>query len=76
MIGCGFPDAHADALASNLSLISAIRSHVYRGRRIYSEGGGTAYLGRSMRIDGREVPGVGILPFDAVLRPDPGPPSR
>ena len=46
MIGCGFPDQHADALAANLSLISSIRSHVYRGRRIYSEGGGTAYLGR------------------------------
>ena len=73
MIGCGLPDAHADALASNLSLTSAIRSHVYRGRRIYSEGGGTAYLGRSMRIDGREIPGVGILPIDAVLRPNPGP---
>jgi len=75
MIGCGFPDAHADALASNLSLTSAIRSHVYRGRRIYSEGGGTAYLGRSMRIDGREIPGVGILPVDAVLRSNPGPPE-
>lgn len=68
MIGCGFPDEHADTLAANFSLISALRSHVYRGRRIYSEGGGTAYLGRSMRIDGREVPGVGILPFDAERR--------
>ncbi len=75
MIGCGFPDAHAEALASNLSLINAIRSHVYRGRRIYTEGGGTAYLGRSMRVDGREHAGVGILPFDAVLRADPMPPE-
>ena len=46
MIGCGFPDQHADALAANLSLIAALRSHVCRGQRIYSEGGGTAYLGR------------------------------
>jgi len=68
MIGWGFPDAYADALAANLSLINALRSHVYRGRRIYSEGGGTAYLGRTMKIGDREVPGVGILPFDAVLR--------
>ncbi|WP_435017157.1 cobyrinic acid a,c-diamide synthase [Tundrisphaera sp. TA3] len=71
MIGCGFPDEHADALGANFSLINALRSHVYRGRRIYSEGGGTAYLGRSMRIDGREVPGVGILPFDAERRANP-----
>ncbi len=47
MIGCGFPDRHADALTSNYSLMAAIRSHFYQGRRIYSEGGGTAYLGRT-----------------------------
>src|SRR5207248_7820503 len=47
MIGCGFADRYADALAENLSLIAALRSHVCRGQRIYSEGGGTAYLGRS-----------------------------
>jgi cobyrinic acid a,c-diamide synthase len=70
MIGCGFPDRFADALAANLSLINSLRFHVYKGNRIYSEGGGTAYLGRTMRIHGRDIPGVGILPFDAVLRPD------
>ena len=71
MIGCGYADEYAEDLASNLSLTNALRFHVYQGRRIYSEGGGTAYLGRSMRIDGREIPGVGILPFDAELRPGP-----
>ncbi len=74
MIGCGFPDRHAEALASNLSLINALRFHVYKGNRIYSEGGGTAYLGRTMRIGGRDFSGVGILPFDAELRADPTPP--
>jgi cobyrinic acid a,c-diamide synthase len=75
MIGCGFPDYYADELAGNFSLIEALRSHVYRGRRIYSEGGGTAYLGRSLKIYGREYPGVGILPFDATFRADHGPPE-
>ncbi|MCA1686845.1 MAG: cobyrinic acid a,c-diamide synthase, partial [Planctomycetia bacterium] len=28
MIGCGFPDLHADALAENLSLIGSLRQHV------------------------------------------------
>ena len=70
MIGCGFPDHYADALAANLSLIAALRSHVCRGQRIYSEGGGTAYLGRSMILGDRQVPGAGILPFDAELRRD------
>jgi cobyrinic acid a,c-diamide synthase len=69
MIGCGFPDRHADALAENLSLIAALRSHVCRGQRIYSEGGGTAYLGRSMILPDRQVQGAGILPFDAELLP-------
>jgi cobyrinic acid a,c-diamide synthase len=74
MIGCGMPDIHADVLASNVSMIAALRAHVCRGRRIYSEGGGTAYLGRRMLIAGRPVPGAGILPFDAELISDPQPP--
>ena len=75
MIGCGFPDQHAHELAANLSMIAALRQHVCRGQRIYSEGGGTAYLGRSMVINGKSIPGAGILPFDAELAPNPTPPS-
>jgi cobyrinic acid a,c-diamide synthase len=76
MIGCGFPDAHLEALGENLSLISALRQHVCSGQRIYSEGGGTAYLGRSLQLaDGRRYPGAGILPFDAYQRPDPPEPT-
>jgi cobyrinic acid a,c-diamide synthase len=75
MIGCGCPDHHADALASNLSLITALRAHVCKGRRIYSEGGGTAYLGRSLILGNRQVPGAGILPFDAELRSNPRNPT-
>src|SRR5262249_52953928 len=60
MIGCGYPDRHVEALAENHCLISALRSHVCRGQRIYSEGGGTAYLSRSILLpDGRRVPGAG-----------------
>ena len=53
MIGCGVPDRHAEVLAANHSMIAALGEHVCVGRRIYSEGGGTAYLGRGMLIDGR-----------------------
>jgi cobyrinic acid a,c-diamide synthase len=74
MIGCGFPDHYADALAANLSLIAALRSHVCRGQRIYTEGGGSAYLGRSMILGRRRIPGAGILPFDAELLPGLEPP--
>jgi len=75
MIGYGMPDRHADELASNVSMIAALREHVCRGRRIYSEGGGTAYLGRMMIIEGRRIPGAGILPFDAELSSHPHSPA-
>jgi cobyrinic acid a,c-diamide synthase len=71
MIGCGFPDKYADALADNYSLIAALRQHVCSGQRIYSEGGGTAYLGRTMILPDRCVPGAGILPFVAELLANP-----
>jgi cobyrinic acid a,c-diamide synthase len=74
MIGCGYPDQHAEKLASNLSMMAALREHVCRGQRIYSEGGGTAYLGRRMIIAGEPIPGVGIFPFDAELLAQPDPP--
>jgi cobyrinic acid a,c-diamide synthase len=74
MIGCGLPDRYAEALAANLSLIAALRAHVCQGRRLYSEGSGTAYLGRTMRFGDRLIPGAGILPFDAELLPRCVPP--
>jgi len=73
MIGCGKPDDHADELASNHSMIAALGKHVCLGRRIYSEGGGTAYLGRRMMIGDRCYRGAGILPFDAEFLPDAPP---
>jgi cobyrinic acid a,c-diamide synthase len=74
MIGCGFPDQYAERLASNLSIMAALRQHVCRGQRIYSEGGGTAYLAQWMLVDGRHMPGVGIFPFEAELSDQPAPP--
>ncbi len=75
LIGCGFPDNHADTLAANQCMISALKAHVCQGRRIYSEGGGTAYLGRTMILPDRSVAGVGILPIDSTLRPEWTPPA-
>ena len=68
MIGCGFPDLHAERLSSNHSLIAALRAHVCGHGGIYTEGGGTAYLCRSMIFDGRQIPGAGIFPIDAELQ--------
>lgn len=75
MVGCGTPDLHAAELASNLSMTAALRQHVCRGKRIYAEGGGAAYLGGAMIIDGRPYPGVGIFPCESELSNDPHPPT-
>jgi cobyrinic acid a,c-diamide synthase len=75
IVGCGFPDRFADALARNVCMISQLGQHVCNGNRIYAEGGGTAYLGRQMIIDGRAVRGAGILPFEAELRVEPTGPT-
>lgn len=75
MVGCGAPDLHAAELAANLSMTAALRQHVCRGKRIYAEGGGAAYLSGTMIVDGRAFPGVGIFPCEAELSADPHPPT-
>ncbi|WP_337176682.1 cobyrinic acid a,c-diamide synthase [Paludisphaera sp.] len=76
MIGCGLAERYAGALASNFSMAASLRQHVCRGQRIYTEGGGSAYLGRSIVVDGERFPGAGILPVDAEFAPAPRPPER
>ncbi|GIW89439.1 MAG: cobyrinic acid a,c-diamide synthase [Isosphaeraceae bacterium] len=71
MIGCGIPDRFVAELSANHSLLLELRARTCRGLRIYAEGGGAAYLGRSMIVEGRSYGGAGILPFDARLRSEP-----
>ncbi len=72
MIGCGFPDHHAAQLSANISMMAELQAHVCKGQRIYAEGGGAAYLGRSMQIGAQVFPGAGILPIDARLVDETG----
>lgn len=77
LIGCGRPEVYAEQLSENHCLMAALRTFARRGGYIYSEGGGTAYLSRTLTLeDGRSVPMVDALPLAAqVLRepqaPDP-----
>jgi cobyrinic acid a,c-diamide synthase len=52
-------------------MISALKHHVCSGRRIYAEGGGFAYLARSMQIGTRLYRGADVLPVVARLRDRP-----
>lgn len=79
LIGCGMPDLYPEDLSANYSMIAALRSHVCRGGRLYAEGGGMVYLGRSLTIGGRTFPMAGVLPIETDLRarqPEPTPVSR
>ena len=67
-IGCGRPDEHAQALADNHCMMSAIRTHLCAGRRIYADGGGLAYLCQHLETSaGKWMPMVGALPAIARL---------
>ena len=71
LLGCGRPELSIKALGSNVSFISSLQGYVFRGGRIFAEGGGAAYLARTIWVDGRGYPGAGILPFSAMLQTTP-----
>lgn len=64
LFGCGRPDVHAESLAANHCMMSSLRSFVRRGGRVYAEGGGLAYLGRTLRAsDGAMHAMANLLPI-------------
>jgi cobyrinic acid a,c-diamide synthase len=65
-VGCGHPERHTAALARNQCMISALKSHVCTGRRLYAESGGLAYLCQQIHLpDGSRHPMAGVLPAEA-----------
>jgi cobyrinic acid a,c-diamide synthase len=73
-LGCGYPENFAGELAGNHCMKLALNRHFCRGRRIYAEGGGAAYLCRQVVLpDGRRLPMAGLLPAVAWQDPHPGP---
>jgi cobyrinic acid a,c-diamide synthase len=67
-LGGGYPEAHAEALAANERLRSAIRAFAHRGGPIYAECGGLMYLAKAIRtLDGRTHPMVGLIAGEARM---------
>jgi cobyrinic acid a,c-diamide synthase len=60
-IGGGFPEVHAERLASDEELAAGIRQRVGEGMPVYAECGGLMYLARELRIDGGAFPMAGVL---------------
>lgn len=66
--GGGYPELFARELASNASMLAAVRSFAERGGPIYAECGGLMYLARGIvAIDGARHAMVGLVPADARM---------
>ncbi len=60
-IGGGFPEVHAERLASDQDLAAQIRQQVSGGMPVYAECGGLMYLSSELRVDGNAFPMAGVL---------------
>jgi cobyrinic acid a,c-diamide synthase len=70
-IGGGFPETHAERLAGNSVFKKSLLGAVRNGLPVYSECGGLMYLCRSLCIDDKVFPMVGVFPVDTVLERKP-----
>ena len=70
-IGGGFPETHAEALACNQIFKKSLLKAAENGLPVYGECGGFMYLSRSLRIDEKVYPMVGVFPVDTVLQRKP-----
>ena len=62
-LGGGYPELHAERLASNVALAESVRAYHRQGGKIYAECGGLMYCGRELiDADGRAFPMLGLLP--------------
>jgi len=67
-VGGGYPEAHAQQLSANAGLLDDIYSKAVEGMPIYAEGGGLAYLSRSLAAkDGAKHKLVGVIPAEVQV---------
>ena len=62
-LGGGYPELFATQLAENQSLKNEIRAAAHRGMPIFAECGGFMYLTRSIEVEHRDYPMIGLYPF-------------
>ncbi len=70
-IGGGFPETHSIALARNVSFRASLRRAVESGLPVYAECGGLMYLGKSLVLNKKRYPMVGVLPISFSLEKKP-----
>lgn len=68
LIGGGFPELYAEALASNHAMLESVRSVASRGVPVYAECGGLMYLGESLTdVEGRAHSLAGVVPVHSSM---------
>lgn len=69
IIGGGYPELHAKALAEQKTMRDSLRRFVADGGTIFAECGGLMYLCRSLQtLDGGEYPMLDLLPAKVVMQ--------
>ncbi|MCW2119683.1 cobyrinate a,c-diamide synthase [Flavobacterium sp. 7A] len=64
----GYPELYTAALASNQSMLEAVKQYAEKGGRILAECGGMMYLGKSLiDLEGKEHYLVGVFDFSSTL---------
>lgn len=71
LIGGGYPEVHADALAANTPMRESVRSALEAGLPAYAECGGLMYLCRSLSWHGSRHDMAGFFEADIVMRERP-----
>lgn len=66
-IGGGFPEEHAAELEANSAMRGAVREFALGGGHVYAEGGGAAYLSRSLEYEKRSYAMAGVLDCDVAV---------
>ncbi|MFN8638940.1 MAG: cobyrinate a,c-diamide synthase [Dehalococcoidia bacterium] len=71
LLGGGFPELEAEALAANLEMRASIRGAAASGVPIYGECGGLMYLGERLTdFEGRAHEMLGLVPARSVMTTD------
>lgn len=66
----GYPELHAEGLASNTHLHESLRRHVRAGKRLLAECGGMMLLFEHLTdLSGRRHPMAGLLPGETAMQP-------
>jgi len=70
-IGGGFPETHADELASNEPFRKSLLQAIHDGMPVYAECGGLMYLGKSLVMEHSVFPMVGAFPVSFQMEKKP-----